>query len=307
MPGPFFSVVIPLYNKEQFVLAALQSVLSQAQAELEVIVIDDGSTDAGPALVHGLAEPRVTLIQQANAGVAAARNRGLEAAHGEYVCFLDADDQYRPGFLAAMHQLARQFPDAGLLCCGYEAVWPDGQHKSFLRRHESPGAIGLVKDFYREWAYQPFMNASGVAIKRALLLDGGFRFAVGEKLGEDQDLWFRLAERTAVAHDNRPLVAYTQAVPNSATTGAVVMDMLPCYQRLAQRLSAGAVPAPMRAGARRLLASHLINLARTNAAAGELRRAWTMLLSPAARHNPLYWLRSIGFVGSKGMRKGLGS
>src|SRR5947209_3795753 len=93
------SVIIPLYNKAPYVRRTLDSVRAQTFADYEVIVVDDGSTDGGAAVVEGFGDPRFRLIAQPNAGPGAARNRGLAEAGGEFVAFLDADDEWLPTFL----------------------------------------------------------------------------------------------------------------------------------------------------------------------------------------------------------------
>ncbi len=87
-----FSVVIPLHDKAAYIGCTLQSVLAQDCTDFEVVVVDDGSRDEGPQIVARCADARVRLLRQANAGVAVARNRGIDAAQGQWVCFLDADD-----------------------------------------------------------------------------------------------------------------------------------------------------------------------------------------------------------------------
>jgi cellulose synthase/poly-beta-1,6-N-acetylglucosamine synthase-like glycosyltransferase len=295
MQAPDFSIVVPLYNKQAFVAQALASIVAQdARHSREVIVVDDGSTDQGAELVRELGLPGVRLIRQANAGVSAARNRGLAEASGRLVCFLDADDQYSPGFLDAMAALERDFPAARAYASGYCTVWPDGRRRAHLYDAGLPAAQSfLIADFYARWARGPFLSTISVAVQRQFVLEQGLCFPVGEKLGEDQDMWFRLAERTPWAYRNAPLADYTQAVANSATATTPVEQVLPCYERLAGRLQAGEVPAQMRAGARRLLASHLINVARALSAAGQGARARAMLLRPEARANLIYWLRSL--------------
>ena len=118
---PRVSVVVPLYNKAAFVQRTLDSILTQSEPDLEVLVVDDGSTDDGLALVaeRGLTEPRLRLVTQPNAGPGAARNHGLRLARGEYVTFLDADDAWRPGFLATAIAALDAEPSAATYTCTY--------------------------------------------------------------------------------------------------------------------------------------------------------------------------------------------
>ena len=119
-----FSVVIPLYNKEREVARAVRSALAQTLPPREVIVVDDGSTDGGAAVVEALAahEGRglVRLVRQRNGGVCAARNRGIAEARGSHVALLDADDAWREGFLAEIASLTDEWPDCGLYCTAFD-------------------------------------------------------------------------------------------------------------------------------------------------------------------------------------------
>ena len=110
MSTPAVSVVVPLFDPGRFVTEALESVLAQDLAPAEIIVVDDGSTDEGPALVAGFGPP-VVLLGQRHAGIAAARNRGVAAATGEYVTFLDDDDRMAAGSLRARVALLESRPD----------------------------------------------------------------------------------------------------------------------------------------------------------------------------------------------------
>ncbi len=102
MHAPFFSVVIPLYNRAHLVEQTIQSVRDQDFTDFEIIVVDDGSRDHPQPVVDAIGDPRIRFIRQDNAGGGAARNRGIEAARGRYIAFLDSDDLFLPGKLSIM-------------------------------------------------------------------------------------------------------------------------------------------------------------------------------------------------------------
>jgi glycosyltransferase involved in cell wall biosynthesis len=116
---PTVSVVIPLYNKGKYIERALSSVLAQTHLPIEIIVVDDGSTDLGPERVIAFNNPIITLVKQDNRGPGAARNRGLAIAKGKYVAFLDADDEWLPSFLkAGLSLLEDKSADVRVVCTG---------------------------------------------------------------------------------------------------------------------------------------------------------------------------------------------
>src|SRR5690606_8126065 len=96
---PRFSVIIPLYNKENFVAATIDSVLAQSFSDFELIVVDDGSSDNSGQIVQSYTDKRITYIRTENRGVSSARNLGIEKASADYITFLDADDLWKPDFL----------------------------------------------------------------------------------------------------------------------------------------------------------------------------------------------------------------
>lgn len=295
---PTFSVVIPLFNKKEFVAEALRSAFEQQPAPLEILVIDDGSTDGSAQVVESLGIPTVKLIRQSNAGVAAARNAGIEMAKGDFVCFLDADDRYLPGFLKAIIDLSRIFPGAALCGTGYRRFVSSG---TVLNSSRSTIHIGPTRlnDFYREWLRSSIFCASSIAVARSAFSDRSMRFPVGEKLGEDQDLWFRLAEHFDVVFDPRPYAEYRLGVEGSATSLSALQYPLPCYARLSERLRKGLVPARFRASARQLVATHWINIARNCFMQGAFLSGWALLRDKRARARPAYLIR----VASYGLLK----
>lgn len=287
-----FSVVIPLYNKGPYIEAAIQSVMAQTLQPLEVLLVDDGSTDDGLDRALGMHYPCLRVIRQGNAGVAAARNMGIAAAQGDYVCFLDADDSYRPGLLAALSELAKRFPTAGLVATSYTKLYPDGGIVT-IPLHASVSRSGMVKDFYTAWCKSSFLCTISLAIHRQVFAEPSFRFPVGERLGEDQDLWFRIAERFPVAFDPVALSMYRMDVVGSATAVGTVVNELPVFERLAARIRSKSIPTDLRGGAKRLYSSQLLNVARARADAHDARGAWALVLRTDACANTLYWLRTV--------------
>ena len=181
------SIVIPLYNKERNIERTIDSVLRQTVADWTLYVVNDGSTDSGPAIVEAMEDHRIKLIHQENAGVSAARNTGIEAAGEGLVAFLDADDFWDPPMLEEMRALREQFPEAGMYATGYRRINEHGKGYS-ISVDPSGGERQLVPDYIRRSAYGNFVHTSSVMLTyEALNAIGGF--PVGEKFGEDLCVW----------------------------------------------------------------------------------------------------------------------
>lgn len=116
---PSITVVIPLYNKEAYVHRALASVAAQTKSDFEVLVVDDGSEDAGPEIARSFGDRRLRIIHQANSGPGAARNRGIAEAQGEFIAFLDADDEWHPTYLERSSRLLNKHSSAASVTSGY--------------------------------------------------------------------------------------------------------------------------------------------------------------------------------------------
>lgn len=286
-------VVMPLYNKRDYVEAAIRSALAQRGLH-ELIVVDDGSTDGSADIVANLAreDARVRLLRQANAGVSAARNRGVQASTAEYVAFLDADDLYLPGFLDQVAALAACYPEAGVCGTAYRRFAGDAEAALAAGETGPRDAVGrLVPAFFDEWARGSFFFTSSVCVRRQALLALGTLFPAGERLGEDQDVWFRLAERYPVAYSARQLALYRVAVADSLTASTTLQEVLPCYRRLEARLARGDYPARHRWGARRMLAVSYLNVASSLLKRGRKREAAALAFTRTALRHPTYWLR----------------
>lgn len=300
--APAISVVIPLFNKAAYVAEAIRSVLDQGLDAHEIIVVDDGSTDGGAEIVEAMAAPKLKLISQANSGVSVARNRGIDEASGDYIAFLDADDRYRPGYLVGIAGLISEFPEAGVYCSAYTSFWDDGTRLVRRMKGARPESAMLVSDFYLAWSKAAFTCTNAIVVSRSLLDDPALRFPPGQTLGEDHDLWLRLIERTPMAYLDAALVDYRKGVAGSATQSGLVLTILPCYQRLHDRLASGAIPSHLRRGARRLLASHLLNIARAHMDLGNLGQATAFLADRRAMANPVYFVRTLLALAGMGIR-----
>lgn len=238
------SAVVALYNKEAFVRRALDSILTQTPPVAEVIVVDDGSTDQGPAIVADLRDSRISLIRQPNSGAAAARNRGIEAASGELIALLDADDYWMPGFTDAILRLAEQFPQAGLYATGVGRCWLDGRpdlHTSIKTIGEQQGST-LVQDYFAALREGDFITSSNIAIRKSALAVTGL-FPEGVAYGEDQQLWGRLAMRFPFACDPRVLAYYFTPARREIRYSGDRQPVIPCLAEfLVQELHHGAMP-----------------------------------------------------------------
>jgi len=210
------SVIIPLYNKAPYVEKALRSVFAQTYSDYELIVIDDGSKDKSRDVAERVladCEAPCQLISQSNAGVSVARNNGVAASHGDYLCFLDADDWWEPTFLEEMNRLIDAFPEAGIYGSGYTIV-NETRHKTRM------APIGVDVTFvegyidyckvYAKTLCMPLWTGA-VCIPRRVF-DETWGFPKGIRLGEDFILWIRIALKYKVAFLNKPLANYNQDV-----------------------------------------------------------------------------------------------
>lgn len=184
---PRVSVIIPTYNRSWCLSEAIDSVLSQTFQEMELIVVDDGSTDETPALLSHYGD-RLRCLRQANRGVSAARNNGIQAAEGALIAFLDSDDLWQPDKLTRQVAFFDRQSDA--LICQTEETWiRRGVRVNPKHRHRKPSG----------WIFEPslalcLVSPSAVMMRRELLEElGGFDESL--PACEDYDLWLRVSLR----------------------------------------------------------------------------------------------------------------
>ncbi|MGZ5887538.1 MAG: glycosyltransferase family 2 protein [Ramlibacter sp.] len=273
-----FSVVIPLYNKVHYVRSAVRSVLAQTLPPLEVIVVDDGSTDGSAEAVEALGDPRVRLVRQRNAGVSAARNRGIELARGDWVALLDADDWYHPEMLAALQQAHQACPEADLLGAGFRKVTPSfGAEPDPWPVTDTFFEVEVIDDLRVRWMKTAPFCSSSVAIRAARLHAMQPVFATGEHHGEDLDLWFRLGDLALVAVVNAPFAA-VRVLPDSLSTLRPRTVLPEFLVRMRRQALSGEIPARHRRSALWFVGQMHVTLAREALEAGDRKLAWHWLM-----------------------------
>ena len=213
-----YSVVIPLHNKEEYIKNTLQSVLKQSLTNFEIVVVDDGSTDSSVQKVFEIDDSRIKVIQKTNGGVSSARNRGIKDASGDYICFLDADDTWKPDFLETVDSLFEKFPAARIACPSYEVFYGKRtvvpRWKSVSRNEDC-----LLEDFF-EMATAPFwiMCSSCICIEKNYLLSRNCFFNEKENVYEDLEFWLKIGCTCPIAHSNRICATYNRITSSNART-----------------------------------------------------------------------------------------
>lgn len=207
------SVVIPLFNKRDFIVRAIESVLQQSWRDFELVVVDDGSTDGSDDLVARIRDPRLRLIRQANAGPGAARNAGWRAGRGRFAAFLDADDFWHDDYLQWGVETLLERAEIAACTSGHAELTRRGMgspdERSWSRRGLRPGVFRLTPetDIAALVATLTYMSPVTTIARRAVLETyGGFYYREKCNYGEDSFLWLQVLLNHPV------LVDFTQRV-----------------------------------------------------------------------------------------------
>ncbi len=321
------SVIIPVFNGAQHLPETLACVLAQSHPRVEIIVVDDGSTDASFQIAssHG---PAVRVLQQPNRGPGSARNRGLAAARGDYLALLDHDDLWHPDILASQLDVARRHPQSGMVICDGVHFQGDAYLKDHLlsqsvveRMEQSPGGE-LSGDFRDEIiCHNPIACPAQTLIPRHVV-DAIGPLSNVEAECTDWEYYLRLAWRFPLTFHNRKLVRKryldsNRSGPLEMRRIRYALQELPALTRLLRTL-----PADERAVLRRLVRGKLQlwawcaydgklpgDSADARAFLAELARLGplntTVLAVLASLSLPRAWLRGLAF-GTRQLRAALG-
>lgn len=206
MSNPLVSIVIPVYNGGRFLRTALESVLAQDYQPYEIIIVDDGSSDNTAEVARSV--PGARYYYQANQGVSAARNKGILAARGEYLAFLDADDIWAPEKLSLQVSLLRSHPEVGY-CFTYQ--------KTFLEPGIEQMPAWVRKDMMEK--EQPGYVPSSLVVRKKVFDTVGL-FDPGYETGEDSD-WFFRARDSGIALSILPETLLYKRIHNSNLSSQV--------------------------------------------------------------------------------------
>lgn len=225
---PKVSVIIPAFNVEKFIQQSIESVLIQTEQDLEIILVNDGSTDSTLQIAEALAanDPRLHIISQPNSGKpSVARNVGLTKAEGEYICFLDGDDLYKLDKVEKEIAVLDKYPEIDVVFHDMDVVSAEGekQGETYLN---AVNFQELAKPYFEQiennifWVSKTFYNfmsikitaihTSSVMIRRRRLDQEEYWFPEDMLIGEDIDLWFRMVKGRRVMFIDEPLSAYRQ-------------------------------------------------------------------------------------------------
>ena len=214
-PNPYFSVVIPLYNKEKEIKRAIDSVLNQTFRDFELIVVNDESTDNSLSVVESIQDSRITIISQENKGEFGARNTGIINSHAPYIAFLDGDDEWKPEYLETICSLTIKYPEAGLYCTSRANITDEN---TIVYHHTSgfqEGDDGIIPSPFGSFANDHLipMTCSSSVIPKKVLEE---LTLVPEVRGGGYDLacWGRIFISYEVAYAAKTLVILHQEGEN---------------------------------------------------------------------------------------------
>lgn len=252
--NPLVSVIIPSFNSKAYVMQSIQSVKNQSYPNIEIIVVDDGSTDNTVQVLKDFqAKESFQLITKKNSGPGGARNAGMTAAKGEYICFLDADDQLLQESIAKRIDVMKSHTEVDLVFTdvtrldtkdkpGYAFL----SHHDFLAKFKNAIDKSIDKTYYFNDQYFdcailhfPFIWTSSVMVKSSVIARCGY-FNETWKGSEDIDYWLRVSEQGKLAYIDEPLTQWHHYYSSLTSYGNFhfYKDTLACYERIKRNLGA---------------------------------------------------------------------
>ncbi|MCF7560421.1 glycosyltransferase [Sabulilitoribacter multivorans] len=209
-----FSVIIPLYNKESYIEATLNSILNQTFDDFEIIIVDDGSTDNSLNVVKSIKSSKITIFEQKNQGASVARNFGVKQAKSKYIALIDADDIWYPNHLFELKKQIDLFPNVGLYCNNYVVFHDENFCKKATFNFRYNTECLVIEDYFKASLINSVAWTSAIGFsKEAFKTLGGFN--TNYKTAQDLDLWIRFALNYEVSFNPTVTMRYNFYVDNS--------------------------------------------------------------------------------------------
>ena len=235
---PFFSVIISLYNKENYIENTLESVLNQTFTDYEVLLINDCSTDTSVAKVTPFLSEKITLIHHIkNKGLSASRNTGIKKATSNYIVFLDADDLWKPSFLEKINTLITNFPEAHLFATNYEEIYQKEKTITTALGIKKNRTDCIIDDFFEVSLQQPLYCPSSLCVRKETFETIGF-YDETITYGEDVDFNIRANLKFKLAYSSEILVQGIKTDTNRITNKGMKDRKIPdfdSYESLASK------------------------------------------------------------------------
>lgn len=223
-----FSIIIPLYNKKEYIKSTIESVLKQSYTNYEIIVVDDGSTDKSPDIVKSIKDSRILLVSKTNGGVSSARNYGINKSKGDFICFLDSDDLWTEDYLETLNKIITQKQDVDMICSAYGIFRVNPQSDIRVKRIKLKSQQKEAKiDFFfyclKEKRCISFTSAT--CIKRKIINNHNLYFDEQISMGEDIDYWTRAASlANNIYYNDQIQVLYRTESNNSLSAQGKSME-----------------------------------------------------------------------------------
>jgi glycosyltransferase involved in cell wall biosynthesis len=228
---PFFTVIIPLYNKEKYIENAIKSILNQTYTDFELPIINDGSTDNRVEIASKFLSEKVQLIHhEKNSGLAATRNTGIKKATSNYVTFLDADDLWKPHFLEKIFHLIQNFPEARIFGTNYEEIWEKTIKKPHNGSESLPTDFAGYVNFFKINLKQGLYNHGSVCLHKEVYEKVGF-YNENIQLSQDLDFNIRANYHFKLAYDNSVQMSYFMQTDNQLTRSSLQNKTIPDYDK----------------------------------------------------------------------------
>ena len=228
---PFLSIVVPLFNKEYFVTATIESIVAQTFSDYEIIIVEDCSTDNSKMVVENLKFDKIKIIQhEINKGLSASRNTGIKNSSADFIVFIDADDLMKPTYLQKIVFLIQNFSEADLFATNYDEVYTKNiyiaPHLNLINTAEDR----MISDFFAENLKQSIYCQSSLCVRKSAFSTFGH---YDEKINyaEDVDFNIRANLQSKLAYSPEKLVQYVMFDENRITKKTILGKKIPDFNK----------------------------------------------------------------------------